>query len=71
MSQETENILSEWIRAHDMWPDGLEPELRAVCTALFLEGAFDITLADDQIDPRRLGTVSDLQAALAPSTGGA
>lgn len=65
---EVDRILQEWIDSRD---ETLEPELAAVCTALFLEDTFDVTLNDIQIDPSVLGTLGGMRSVLSGSIGGA
>lgn len=46
---------------------GTDPELEAVRTALFVEDAFGIVLADDQLDPALLGDPAALRTLLTGS----
>ena len=54
-------LVAEWNAARTR---GGDEALEAVCTAIFLEDVFDLTLTDEQLQPAFLTEASALQTAL-------
>jgi hypothetical protein len=58
---EADRVLADWVATID---EGLDPGLRAVANALFLEDIFGIVLSDREIDPATIGEVDGMRAVL-------
>lgn len=63
---EADRVLADWVATID---EGLDPGLRAVANALFLEDTFGIVLSDSEIDPATIGEVDGMRAVLARHGG--